>query len=301
MRSLLRVLKYGWQEFSRNMGISLGNVFILFLAFFLVGVAFLSNGLSENFIKKLQEKVDITVFFKDEAKEKDILVLERKLKSLKEVKEVRYISKEEALKKFKKKYERNSLLMSALKEIGENPFPASLTIKAKSPEYYEKISLFIEKSFPLKLIEKITYKEHKDIISRIISFSKIFQKTVLIASLILIIIALLVTLNTIRLSIFAKKEELEIMKLIGGSNFFARGPFIIQGIIVGALGGTLAFLLFFLFAFFASPNTLSWWQELEVIDLINKNLVPLLLIEIGGGAFFGFFSAFVATERYLKI
>lgn len=301
MRSLLRVLKYGWQEFSRNIGISLGNVFILFLAFFLVGVAFLSNGLSENFIKKLQEKVDIAVFFKDEAKEKDILALEKKLKSLKEVKEVKYISKEAALKKFKKKYERNPLLMSALKEIGENPFPASLTIKAESPEYYEKISLFIEKSFPLKLIEKITYKEHKDIISRVISFSKIFQKTVLISSLILIIIALLVTLNTIRLSIFAKKEELEIMKLIGGSNFFARGPFIIQGIIVGTLGGTLAFLLFFLFAFFASPDTLSWWQELEVIELINKNLVPLLLIEIGGGAFFGFFSAFFATERYLKI
>jgi len=301
MRSFLRVLKYGWQEFSRNIGISLGNVFILFLAFFLVGVAFLSNGLSQNFIKKLQEKVDIAVFFKDEAKEKDILDLKRKLESLKEVKEVKYISKESALEKFKKKYEKNTLLMSALKEVGENPFPASLTIKAESPEYYEKISLFIEKSFPLKLIEKITYKEHKDIISRIISFSKIFQKTVLIASLILIIIALLVTLNTIRLSIFAKKEELEIMKLIGGSNFFARGPFIIQGIIVGALGGTLAFLLFFLFAFFASPNTLSWWQELEVIDLINKNLVPLLLIEIGGGAFFGFFSAFVATERYLKI
>ena len=168
--NFFRVFKFGWQEISRNMGISIGTIFIIFIALCLVGGTFLLRGMSENLIATLENKVDVSVYFKDDAKEEDVLLVKKQIEEFPEVKEVEYISKEKALETFKETHKNNQLLMESLTEIGSNPLPSSLNIKAIQASSYENLTNFLMNGEYKNIIEKINWSENQAIIERLFQF-----------------------------------------------------------------------------------------------------------------------------------
>jgi len=298
--SFFRIIKYGWQDLTRNLGVSLGNIFIMFIVLCLIGGTFLFKGMSENLIETLQKKVDVSVYFKDSVKEEDILKLKERLESLPQVKEVEYISKEEALKRFKKTHKDNPLLMESLKELEENPLPASLNIRADSFSSYQMLANFLEKGEHRNLIEKINWKKNQPLIKKLFAFSNDIKQGGVILSIILGFIAVAVTFNTIRLGIYAKKEEIKNMKLIGATNWFIRGPFLVEGILVGLAGGLASFLFFYFLNSQISFPALSLFEEFGFLKYFHQNLLTFFLIQVGGGIFLGIFSSLLAIQRYLR-
>lgn len=301
LTNFVRILKFGWQALTRNIGISIGTIFIMFTVLFLVGGVLLLNSMSKTLVSSLEDKVDVSVYFKLNANENAILTLEQRLEKFPEVEEVEYVSKEMAIQRFKETHKDNDLLMESLDEIGSNPLPASLNVRAETTDAYAKLANFLEKGEYKSLIEKVNWRENKSIISKLFSISAAVQNGGLLAGFILVFVAMVVTFNTIRLAIFSKKEEIETMKMIGATNRLVRGPFIVEGVLIGLLSGLLAFLFFLAIDSFFLPESLGFFGELGLLTFFEKNILYLALIQIGGGALLGAVSSYLATQRYLKV
>lgn len=297
---LKRIIKSGWRNFFRDGEISIGTIFILVLVIFLVSSIFLLKDVSQFLINSLQEKVDISIYFKEDALEEDILKLKKELSKIEEIKEVEYISKEKALQEFINKHKDNPNLMESLMEIGENPFLASLNIKAKEIFQYNTISNLLEGLEFKNIIEKVDYYQRKPIIERIFSLSSFLNKTLLILSVILIIVAILVTFNTIRLAILNSSEEIKIQRLVGASNFFIRGPFIVQGIISGTIAAFISLLVFAFLCWILTPKIEVFFGGLNIFNLFLKNFGNLFLIQFLTGILLTTISSSIAIRKYLK-
>jgi len=295
-----RIIKSGWQNFSRNLGLSLATIFIIVLTISLISALFILREISQFLTSALREKADISLYFKGESKEEEILEFKDEILKLPEVKNVEYISQEAALEKFIQRHKDNPLLMESLTEVG-NPFLASLSIKAGEAIDYEKLVNFLENSPFQNLIEKIDYHQRKPIIERIFSMTSYINKIGIAASIILAILAILVSFNTIRLAIFSQREEIKIQRLVGASNWFIRGPFLIQGAISGFLATLITILIFFPLCYFFSPKIELLFTDLHLFNFLIQNLTVLLLIQFFAGIFLGIFSSLIAIRRYLDI
>ena len=301
LTNFLRVFKLGWREIYRNAGISVGTIFIVFVSLFLIGVVFLSYGMNKNLISTLENKIDVSVYFSSKAEEKDIFAVKEKLESLPDVKNVEYISKEKALENFKETHKENNLFLDSLNEIGENPLPSSLNIQANASSSYANLNKFLEGGAFEEVIEKINYKQNQAIIDRLFSISDTIKNFGITASIVIGLIATVVVFNTIRLAIYSKREEIETMKLIGATNWFVRGPFMVQGLFLGATAGILSFSFFFFLNSVLSPSSLGIFAELGFLNFFAQNIFLFFAIQVGGGVAISIFSSFVASQRYLKI
>jgi cell division transport system permease protein len=299
--NIKRIFKSGWQNFSRDGGISAATIFVLVLAIFLVSTIFLLKDASQFLITAFREKVDVSVYFKVDTGEEEILKIEEELTKTPEVKKVTYISKEMALEEFVRRHEDNPVLMESLTEVGGNPFLASLNIKAWDAGQYGAISNFLEKPDFQNLIEKIDYYQRKPVIEKIFSLTSLANKTGIILSIVLIITAVLVTFNTIRLAILNSSEEIKIQRLVGASNWFIRGPFLIQGAISGILATLISLLIFSLTCWLLSPKIEIFFVGLSLFNLFIKNFWPLLLIQIFTGVLLAVISSTIAIRKYLKV
>jgi len=299
---LKRILKASWLNFRRNIGLSLATIFILLITISLITYLFLFRQISQFLIAELEAKVDISVYFREDSPEEEILKAEDELSKMSEVKEVEYISQEMAREKFIQKHKDNPLLMASLEEIGENPFLATLNIKAQKPEQYETLANFLENSDFKNYIEQpIDYYQRKPIINKLSSITSVINKAGIGISIILILLSFLVAFNTIRLAIFNQREEIFIMRLVGASNWFIRGPFLFQGVIAGFFATLITILIFFLTCWGLGPKLEIFLPNFNLQDFFFQNLWILFSIQLLTGMILGIFSSLIAMRRYLKV
>jgi len=299
--SLKRIFKSGWLSFSQNRGSALATIFIIAIPIFLITWLFLLNLTFQFLISELQKKVDISVYFKEDILEEEILKTQSELSKISEVKNVKYVSKEEALENFIKRHKDNPVLMESLKEVGDNPFLASLNIKAWQFNQYQAVANFLEKSPFRNLIEKVDYYQRKPVIERIFSLTSGINKAGLALSLVLSIVAILVVFNTIRLAIINQKEEISIQRLVGASNWFIQGPFLVQGVIAGILATLVTLLITGFGCYFLSPKMEMLFPGLNIFNYLSSNFGILLLIQLTTGIGLGVISSLIAIRKYLKV
>ncbi len=266
----------------------------------LVTSLFLLKKTTDFLIIKVQEKIDVSVYFKEEAPENDILALRDEIKKIPEVKNVEYISKEEALEIFTQKHEGEKELLESLAEAG-NPFLAHLNIVAFEASQYEAISNFLNQDSLQNIIQEVDYYQRKSIINNIYSITSNINKAGIILGLILGLIAALVAFNTIRLAIYSLREEISIMRLVGASNWFIRGPFVIQGIVCGVIAALITLLLTFALCYFFSPKIMTLTPDLNIFSYFTGNFWTIVLIQLATGIGIGVFSSLIAMRRYLQV
>ena len=299
--SLGRVIKFGWKSFYRNKGLSFVAIFIIAMVIFLVTSLFLFHKISHFFISLFEAKADISIEFKINTQESSILEVKEGLLKLPEVKEVKYVSRERALENFTQKHKDDPELMAGLEKVGKNPFPAVLNIIAYEAGQYKQIVKFLESERFEKIIYRKDYYDRKPIIERIFTITAWVNKVGIAISLSLTLIAILITFNTIKLAILSQKEEIATQRLVGASNWFIGGPFLIQGIISGFFAALIS-LLFFVFVFnFFSYKIEALIPNLNLSAYFFKNIFNIFLVQIVIGVSLGIISSIIAIRKHLKV
>lgn len=298
---LARILKNGWLNFWRNKWLSGAAIGVMSLTIFVMISLLLINVMTQNLIKNLEDKIDISVYFKLEVPEEQILKTRAALVKLEEVRSVEYVSAEESLKRFKERHQDNPILMQSLEELGENPLSASLNVKAQLASQYESIVNFLNQSEYKQIIDKINYRENERVIARLSSITNTIRKTGFIVSIILALIAILVTFNTVRLTIYSVRGEINVMKLVGASNWFIRGPFVVEGALYGFLAALITLLVFYPLLWYLSPKITGFLPGSDLFYFFQMNFWSIVLLQIAIGVGLGVISSLVAIRRYLRV
>ncbi len=299
--TLTRIIKSGLVNFWRNGWLSTATVLIMTIALVAWTSIFLLNVTLTSVLNVLSEKVDISVYFNLDSKEANILALKSKLEDLKEVATVEYVSTDRALEIFKSRHAGDEIIIKSIQELDDNPLEASLNILAKDSSQYETVVSFLDQDQFKSIISKINYTENKIVISRLNNIIKVLRETGLVASLLLAIVAFLVAFNTVRLAIYSAREEITVMKLVGASNWFVRGPFIVEGIAHGVVASVFSFMIIVPGVGFLGPKLFNFIPEINLVNYIGDNFWPLLIFQTLGGITLGVFSSWVAVRKYLKI
>lgn len=298
---LNRVISHGWTNFRRNSYVTFGTtgvmalVLLLFLG--LIAVNFLSGVL----ITALENKVDVSVYFKQDTTTDAVREVKDDLERLNTVETVQYVSQEEALALFKERHAQDALIQESLAELETNPLQASLNIKAVDTNQYASIVSFIETHKLRTAIDKINYYENEAVIGRVQSISQSAQQWGFIVTIVLAIIAVLVAFNTVRLTIYNQRSEIEIMRLVGGSNWYIRAPYMVEGALYGTFAGALALAVFYVTAASVSPKIALVMPGVSLIGYLAGNVVQIVLLVIAAGVGLGILSSLIAIRRFLQV
>jgi len=298
---LKRIIRAGWLNLKRQSGLSFATIFIMTMTISLITAVYLLQGSTQFLVSYLQEKVDISVYFKEDSLEEDIIKTKEELTKISEVKNVEYISREEALNRFIENHKDDLVLIESLVEVGKNPLPASLNIKSWQASQYEAVSSFLENSQFKNLIDKIDYRKNKEIIEKVFEVSSGIKTTGIVFSLVLAAVVFLVAFNTIKLAIYSTREEISIMRLVGASNWFIRGPFIFQGVIIGVIATIATLLIFTVISFFLGPKTEIILPGFNVFNYFKNNLFTIILMQLVAGIGLGVASSWIAMRKYLEV
>jgi len=296
-----RIFRTGWNNFKRNSYVTVGTtgVMTLVLLVFLSLIAL--NFISDTIVTALQEKVDITVYFKTTAAEEEVTTIRSDIEKIFGVRSVGYVSRDQALEDFKKRHAGSALINESLAELEGNPLQASLNVKANDTSQYSAIATAIEGNKFRSSIDKINFYENEQVIQRIERISNGLRNWGLISTVVLSFIAVLVTFNTIRLTIYNQKQEIEIMKLVGGSNRHVRFPYLVEGALYGLFAGLFALMIFYPAMLYASPKIARLMPGVDTFGYFKHNAWEFIILTFAAGSMLGVFSSFIAIRRFIKI
>lgn len=299
-----RIVRSGFVGFWRNAFVSLAAIFVMTIALFVIGSTMMVSKLLDVTLDNVQDKVDINVYFVPDADQQAIDTLQISLESLPDVDQVVFTSREQALANFSERYKNNDTVMQGLEELGDNPLGASLSIRAKETSQYEGINRFLEEQRSIEdpaqpLIDEINFPKNKDAIDRLTAIIKAVDNSTFVTLIILIVAAVAITFNTVRLAIYTAREEISVMRLVGASNMFIRGPFMLQGIMYGLVSGVLAILIMYPILLWLGPETETFF-EFNIFSYFVNDFSRLFLTVVGLGVVLGMTSSLLAVARYLR-
>ncbi len=250
--SFARVVKFSLQDIVRNIWLSLVTVMILILSLFTINMLLVVKVIGQTAVDAIQEKIDINLFLKPDASEDEILALKTKVSNLPEVKEVDYISKKQALEKFKEKHKDNPEILAALRELGVNPLTPSLVIKPKRLEDFDNLINRLN-AFDDEIIESRNFTNYKLLLNKINSITDKVSRAGMLLAAIFIFITLLVVYNAVRVAIYTHRREIMIMRLVGASRAFIQMPYLMSSIIYTLIGVLAVMLIFYPFLKLLQP------------------------------------------------
>ncbi len=303
--SIKRIIRAGFVGFWRNAYVSLAAIFVMTITLSVVCGVMLTKELLVVSLNQIKEKVDINVYLVTTADEESIFKLKGSLESLPDVAEVTYTSRDEAFAMFRDRHKNDELTIQALDELGENPLGASLAIRANETSQYESIAAFLgdqrdHESPDAPLIDRINFNQNKIAIDKLTNIISAAERSSYIAMIVLIVSSVLIAFNTIRLAIYTTREEIGIMRLVGASNMYIRGPFILQGIMYGLVSGVFALLVMYPVVLYLGPATESFFS-FNIFNYFVQNFAYLFGVLVGSGIGIGIISSILAIARYLRI
>jgi len=300
-----RIIKSGFSNFTRNTFVSLAAVLIMVITLFVIGSVIFMGQILNASLSEIRNKVDVNVYFTTEASEVDILALQDEIESLPEVKSVTYKSREEVLQEFRDRHSGDESILRSLDELSENPLGATLAIKAHEPSQYESVANFLQDDNLLgsdgsKIVDNVNYFENKVAIDKLSKIINSIDRLGFATMLILIVLSILITFNTIRLAIYISKDEIHVMKLVGASTSYIRGPFVVTGIIYGVISALITLVFFYPLTLWLGGATENFFAGLNVFDYYVSNFGQIFLIILLSGVIIGAISSYLAVKKYLR-
>jgi len=301
--ALRRIFRTGFVTFWRNAFVSLSSIYVITITLFVVGVTIFVDQILDQSLQIIEEQVDINVYFVKDAPDEEIEAIKKTLEAMPDVKEVVYVTKEEVLQSYRDNNKNDEIGLQALEELGDNPFGGSLTILANDIDKYESISAFLnnrkDRETSVPVIDKVD--DNSEAITTLQTIKTVVESANFIVKVFLISMTILITFGTIRLVIYTAREEIAIMRLVGASNMFIRGPFMVQGIMYGVISGILALLLLYPLLRKMGPATEEYFDGFNVLTYFLENFSQISLTLIGIGVVLGLLSSILAVARYLKV
>jgi len=301
--AIYQVITFAWQSFWRNFWLSLVTITIIALAILSINFLIIINVLSENTVTLIQDKIDVSIYFKPEVIEPQVLEVQTFLSALTEVKNIVYVSQPQALQNFRQRHQQDQIILESLTALDDNPLGATLVIKAKGIEDYPAIIAVLDNSRYNTLIADKSFDDNKLYIAQIKQVSDNINRIGLAASGLFIIIALLIVFNTIRVAIYTHREEIAIMKLVGATNWFIRSPFLLESIFYGFIGAIIALAITYPTLNLIQPyvNRFFLNDELNLAIYFRQNFGPIFGLELMIISLLNILGSSFAMRRYLKV
>jgi cell division transport system permease protein len=288
---LLFSISRAWQGFWRNAAMSLAatatmTLMLLLLAgFWIIQAGFLAS------ISYVEDKVGVVADLEDTARTTDVAALEASLNGMPEVRGVEYISKEEALRRYREQREAQGQ-QDFTQYLAENPLHASLEVSLRRPEDYRTVADFLTTAPGVDRVQNI-----QDTADRLIQVSNFLRTFGVILLAVIGAIVLFIIINTIRLAVLGRAEEIEVMRLVGASDAFIRWPFVFEGAFVGLFGAALTMGVLVGAAEPLSRFMVGFFQILPIsVGSISRDVTLLI---VGAGTVLGVLGAWVSVRTYL--
>lgn len=300
-----RIIKNGFVNFWRNIWLSIAAIAMMLITLTILLFAVIANATFSHTISDITSHIDVSMYLKDSVTDAQRNDLVGQLYRIDNVKSVEYVSKTQALKNYEAQNANNLDLLSAISQT-DNPLPASLNIKPKDPNQLQSLKDFLDKPNILALqSDPTSYSgDRKAAIDKITSATHFFQQAGVVGIIVFVFISMLIIFNTIRMAIFNRRDELIIMRLLGASTSYIRGPFIVETILYGVVAALLS--LGTIAALFAVASQTLQASSLGLLDInfsskyFTDRLWQILTIQIAAGIIIGAVSSLIATRRYLK-
>ena len=304
MITFWRIFKSGFRNTFRNAWLSTAATAImvmtlLVMTFFAFSTIFVRTQLAE-----VKNKIDLTVFLNDDASADSIKDFQSKILSFDNVKSVQFVTKADALNQLANSSSDGKQLAQSANEIG-NPLPASFEVKLKSVEQISDTNSKIRSADENHVVTDTSYDNRDDnrkgVVENVIKISNAIAKIGLVLSVVFLVIALLVIFNTIRMAIFTRREEIEIMKLVGATKWFIRGPFLVEGSMYGVFGAVIATVLLIPFTRAVSPFLIDKLNAGATLNYFVGHAFFVILGLLLTGVVIGAVSSWLAISRHLKL
>lgn len=296
-------LREAGSHFTRNWTTSLGAVITIFLSLFIIGLFIVGSAMINSMIGSVQDTVKISAFISDDASDEDVEAFMEKIEGWDNVKNVEFKTKDDALEDFQSSSSDADATISALD--GENPLPRSYTIEMNEPSQVEEMANKIKQDSDFQQIvdggnvdESVLYGQEE--VARLFQFTDYIRLAAVVLVALLTFVAFIFINNTIRLSITARRREISIMRLVGASNGFIRGPFVAEGVLQALLGSLLAIGCLELVRNFLMPliqENLKFMPFNVTMAMYLATYGSLILV----GIVIGLFGSAIAMRRYLKV
>lgn len=304
MRSIGYFLRESLQGFARNLSTALGSVVTIFLSLLIIGVFLVGACIVNNLVSSIESEVSITAYVSDEAEQSDIDALMSAIQGMEGVASVSFTTKEQALEDFRNSMTANPDILDQLD--GTNPLPASVDVELSDPQMVDQVAAQIEQNGTFRAIcdepddPADSLKYGQQTVDKLFSLTNYVRYVGIALIVLLIFIALVFINNTIRLAILARRKEIAIMRLVGASNGFIRGPFLMEGALHAIIGAGLAVAALQALRVFALPKLQTALSFLS-LDVSGQMYLIIYLSLVGAGLLIGLLGSAFAMRRYLKV
>jgi cell division transport system permease protein len=299
-----RIVKAGCQNFIRNATLAVAAIAVMVITLTIILFSAIANATFGHTIAQITDKIDISVYLKDDVSQGQRDKLLTDLSGIDNVKSVEFTSKEDALAKYKKQNQNNVDLLLAISQT-DNPLPATINVKPKDPNKIQQIKDYLETEDIKKLqAEETSYSgDRKDAIDKISKATLFFRQAGVASVLVFALVSMLIIFNTIRMTIFNRRDELTIMRLLGASGWYIRGPFVVETVLYGIVSALVSVIgVNALFAVLES----AVYANIKLMDISYANdyfashFWIILTAQLAIGILIGAASSVIATRRYLK-
>ena len=305
--SFERVIKTGFVNFFRNAWLAIAAIAVMVITLSIVLFSVIANATFANTINQITERIDVSVYLVDavsanDQQREDLII---QIEQLDSVKSVTYVSKDEALARYKNQNKDNLDLLVAISQT-DNPLPASLQIKPVNPDNIEPIRQFLEQpDIKAMQAEQTSYSgDRKQAIDKIGTATTFIRRAGVVGVVVFALISVLIIFNTIRMAIFNRRDELTIMRLLGASTWYIRGPFVVETVFYGVISAIISVLLcsivFSVQSNAFNASTLGLLDIQYASDYFAEHFWTILAIQLMIGILIGADSSIIATRRYLK-
>ncbi|MBT3817341.1 MAG: ABC transporter permease [Candidatus Magasanikbacteria bacterium] len=302
MVSLFRVIKFAFQDLVRNMSLSFMTVVILVLMLLSMNTVIVVRALTNEAVNTVKNQIDVSVYFRHDVTDEQVKEIKDYINAFPEVVSITFLDKEMVLAEFREKHKDNESIIASLDELEENPLGATMIVKTREPSDYTKVITSLAVPEYEEIIEAKTFGDTEQAIEKISTITAQVEKAVWVLSGLFLIIAFFVIFNTIRVAIYTQRVEIGIKKLVGATNWFVQGPYIIEAFFFSILSVAISYGLVYMSVRFLDPyiavifggqNFLTNYFTSNILLLIGAQFIIVLLLTI--------MTSGLAMRRYLKV
>ncbi|HBG81534.1 TPA: hypothetical protein DDW69_01695 [candidate division CPR2 bacterium] len=300
--SFIRIVKSGFTSFIRNGWLTVAAIGMMVITLMIISFFAIISLLISEGSDVVKNKADMSIYFKPGITTELITEFINELKEDNNVTKIKFTSSEDAIKDYREMYKYRPKLLEALENSGANALPSSIQVDFEDPSKQDQISGKIEEYKVKGVVDHPSYEgQKKVVVDKIVKIAVFTKKAGWILATVFAFISLIIIFNTVRLAIFARKEEIEIMQLVGAANWYIKGPFVFEGAIYGIIGTIVSIAIMYpLFSVFA-PSLSQFFGITNIFNFLRLNLWSVILAEFALGTAIGVLSSLFAIRKHLKL
>lgn len=303
--SLWRVIQSALKNFWRNIWLSVATTVIMTITLLMIAFLYFMSILGNQVLVSIEDKVDLLVTFKPNVQEQYINAVADEIRTRDDVKNVTVTTSDQALAAFHEQHKDDPLIEESIKQLGDNPLPASLSVIATEPRFYENIAKQLESEKYTPYIEKVHFDNSKLVIDRLISVMSSIKNGGLVVAVTFAVLVVLIMFNTIRLAIYSFREEIDIMRLVGASRWFIQGPFIIEAMFVAFVAVILSTIIIYPSLKAVAPELQRFFFDthdtpFNIYDYAVSHWLAILGLQVAISMGLAIISSWIAVRRYLR-